>query len=146
MSMETSVQTNDQDGFTAETFAQFWAAPVLSETTTSPIAEDVTGYWPGDDEPLQGREAYVGALAELLQIVPDLTLTVAASAQEGEHIFIRWVAHATGGDGLAMEHSGVDVIKVQDGKVVENRIFFDRAQFESKLGRSLALDGAASVL
>jgi hypothetical protein len=33
----------------------------------------------------------------------------------------------------------VERIKVQDGKVVENRIFFHRAQFESKLGKSLEL-------
>jgi hypothetical protein len=28
---------------------------------------------------------------------------------------------------------------LRDGKVIENRIFFDRAEFERKLGRSLDL-------
>jgi hypothetical protein len=36
------------------------------------------------------------------------------------------------------EQTGVDRIKVRDGKVVENRIFFDRREFERKPGgRSL---------
>jgi hypothetical protein len=38
-----------------------------------------------------------------------------------------------------IEQTGVDRIKVRDGKVVENRIFIDRREFERKLGRSLAL-------
>jgi len=41
------------------------------------------GYWPGEDEPVRGREAYVGALVELLKRVPDLTLSVAESADNG---------------------------------------------------------------
>jgi hypothetical protein len=51
-------------------------------------------------------------------------------------MFIRWVAHATGANG-PIEVTGVDRIKVRDGKVVENRIFFDRTEFERKLGISL---------
>jgi ketosteroid isomerase-like protein len=75
----------------------------------------------------------------LLARVPDLTLSVAESADNGENLFIRWVAHATGADGKPIEHTGVDRIKLRDGKVIENRIFFDRAEFERKLGRSLDL-------
>ena len=71
--------------------------------------------------------------------MPDLTLTVAESAQEGDNLFIRWVASATDAEGREIEHTGVDRIRVVDGMVVENRIFFDREQFERKLGRSLEL-------
>jgi ketosteroid isomerase-like protein len=45
----------------------------------------------------------------------------------------------TAADGRQIEHTGVDRIRVVDGKVVENRIIFDRAQFERKLGKSLDL-------
>ena len=100
------------------------------------------GYWPGSDEPVRGRDEYVGALQELLARVPDLTLQVLESADNGEYLFLRWVAHATGAAGR-IEHTGVDRIKVIDGKVVENRIFFDRAEFERKLGVSLDLEEAA---
>jgi ketosteroid isomerase-like protein len=137
--MTEQIATSDhQQGFTAETFAAFWAKPDLSDPAgASNLAEDVVGYWPGADEPVSGREAYLAALVELLDRVPDLTLSVAESASNGEDLFVRWVAHAKGADGRPVEHTGVDRIKVREGKVVENRIFFDRAEFERKLGRSL---------
>jgi ketosteroid isomerase-like protein len=129
-----------EQGFTAKTFAAFWAKPDLSDPSgVSPLAEDVVGYWPGEEEPVRGREEYVGALQELLDRVPDLTLSVVESAGNEENLFIRWVAHATGADGKPIEHTGVDRIKVRDGKVVENRIFFDKAAFERKLGTKLTL-------
>jgi ketosteroid isomerase-like protein len=133
-----STATDEKQGFTAETFGAFWARPDLT-TPSDDLAEDVVGYWPGEEEPVRGREAYVAALRELLARVPDLTLSVAESADNGENLFIRWVAHATGADGKAIEHTGVDRIKVREGRVVENRIFFDRAEFERKLGKSLDL-------
>ncbi len=127
----------EREGFTVDTFARFWAKPDLS-TPSDDLREDVIGYWPGSDEPVRGREEYVGALGELLARVPDLTLEVVESADNGEYLFIRWVAHATGAGG-PIEHTGIDRVKVVDGQVVENRIFFDRAAFERKLGVSLEL-------
>jgi ketosteroid isomerase-like protein len=137
MTERTGTIEQEREGFTAETFAGFWAKPDLS-TPSNDLADDVVGYWPGTDEPVRGRDEYVGALAELLKRVPDLTLSVQESADNGEYLFIRWVAHATSVNGR-IEHTGVDRIKVVDGKVVENRIFFDRAAFERKLGVSLDL-------
>ena len=133
-----SATVEQREGFTAQTFAEFWAKPDVSPPSDA-IHDDVVGYWPGTDEPVRGRDEYVGALRELLARVPDLTLSVQESADNGEHIFIRWVAHATSADGERIEQTGVDRIRVVDGKVVENRIFFDRAQFERKLGKSLDL-------
>jgi ketosteroid isomerase-like protein len=124
--------------YTAESFREFWAKPDLSSPSED-IHDDVVGYWPGTDEPVRGRDEYLGKLRELLERVPDLTLMPQESADDGEHIFIRWVAHATSADGERIEQEGVDRIKVQDGKVVENRIFFDRGQFERKLGKPLDL-------
>jgi ketosteroid isomerase-like protein len=137
-----SPAVKEKEGFTAETFAEFWAKPDLS-TPSDDLADDVIGYWPGSDEPVRGRDEYVGALRELLARLPDLTLTVVESADNGEYLFIRWVAHVTGENGR-VEHTGVDRIKVVDGKVVENRIFFDRAEFERKLGTSLEVRGSSA--
>jgi ketosteroid isomerase-like protein len=137
-----STVAEQERGFTAETFAAFWAKPDLSDPSgASNLADGVVGYWPGEEEPVRGREEYLAALVELLNRVPDLTLSVAESADNGEHLFIRWVAHATGAEGKPIEHTGVDRIRVVGGKVVENRIFFDRAEFERKLGKSLDLLG-----
>ena len=135
-----SATAEGTEGFTAETFAAFWSNPDLSDPSgASNLAEDVVGYWPGDEEPVRGRDAYLAALVELLKRVPDLTLSVAESADNGENLFIRWVAHAKNAEGKRIEHTGVDRIKIENGKVVENRIFFDRSEFERKLGRSLDL-------
>ena len=140
MSEQTATAEPAQGGFSADTFAAFWAKPDLTnQAAAEPLAPDVVGYWPGSDEPIRGREAYFGALVQLLELVPDLSLRVAESATSGEDLFIRWIASATGEGGERIEQTGVDRIKVRDGKVVENRIFFDRAQFEGKLGRSLEL-------
>src|SRR3954452_24089362 len=137
MTPQTAAAEHEREGFTAETFAEFWAKPDLTSPSEN-LRDDVIGYWPGTDEPVRGRDEYVGALKELLARVPDLTLKVVESADNGEYLFIRWVAHATGTKGR-IEQTGVDRIKVVGGKVVENRIFFDRAQFERKLRVSLDL-------
>src|SRR5262245_47805903 len=109
-----------KDGFTAETFATFWAKPDLSDPARARLlADGVVGYWPGEDEPVRGRQAYIAALQELLDRVPDLRLSVAESADNGQHLFIRWVARASSADGRPIEHTGVDRIRVVDGKVVE---------------------------
>jgi SnoaL-like polyketide cyclase len=137
MTEQTTTVEKEREGFTADTFATFWAEPDLT-APSDVLHDDVIGYWPGSDEPVRGRDEYLGALEELLARVPDLTLQVMESADNGEYLFIRWVAHATGASGR-IEHPGVDRVKVVGGKVVENRIFFDRAQFERKLGVSLDL-------
>src|SRR5262245_39260602 len=141
MSRQSTTIERDRGGFTAETFASFWAKPDLS-TPSDNLHEGVIGYWPGADEPVRGRDEYVGALQELLRRVPDLTLSVQESADNGEYLFIRWVAHATNVDGQRIEHAGVDRIRLENGKVVENRIFFDRAEFERKLGTKLPSFGS----
>ncbi len=65
--------------FSAELFAAFWAAPDLSREM-SILADDIVGYWPGNPEPVRGREAYTAKIAELLAAAPDLRLEVVDSA------------------------------------------------------------------
>jgi hypothetical protein len=69
-------------------------------------------------------------------LLPDLRLEVAEHADNGEHIFVRWIMRATGRHG-AFEMGGVDRIKVRDGLVAENRIFFDTRRFEQLSGYEL---------
>ena len=75
MTEQTATIENEREGFTAEVFAEFWAKPDLS-TPSDDLHDEVIGYWPGTDEPVRGRDEYVGALHELLARVPDLTLRV----------------------------------------------------------------------
>ncbi|MDX6397390.1 MAG: hypothetical protein QOJ43_798 [Gaiellaceae bacterium] len=122
--------------FTIDTFAEFWAAPKLDPGDNN-LAEDVVGYWPGRYGTVSGIEEYVGILAKLLDAVPDLTLAVAEHAESGEYIFVRWIASGTGRGG-SFEFTGIDRIKVVDGKVKENYIRFDIAEFEEATGVSLS--------
>ena len=131
--MSTDADTNPQQPFTVETFAQFWAAPSTGPDAMVPLADDVVGYWPGSEEPVRGPEQYVAALDQLLQAVPDLTLEVAEHAENGENLFIRWIATGTGVHG-PLEIVGIDRIRVVDGKVKENIIRFDPAELEHAIG------------
>jgi hypothetical protein len=129
-----TAQTETQPAFSADAFAAFWAAPSADAVRTELFTADVVGYWP--DTVVRGPEAYTARLRDLLAVLPDLRLEVGDYADNGEHIFVRWIMRATGRNG-AFEMGGVDRIKVRDGLVAENRIFFDTRRFEQLSGYEL---------
>jgi hypothetical protein len=135
--MEPTTTTTEVAPFTVDTFAEFWADPT-SAGPPDELADDIVGYWPGREEPIRGKADYVGTLGKLFTLVPDLTLAVAEHAENGEYLFIRWIATGTGASG-AFEQTGVDRIKIADGKVAENVIVFDRAAMEEKVGAKLPI-------
>jgi len=65
-----------------EGFARFWANPNPA-VLPSLLADDVVGYFPGDAEPVRGRDAYIAKIAQFLQLLPDLRLEVAEHATNG---------------------------------------------------------------
>lgn len=109
--------------WSVEKYAAFWAAPDLGSTSDE-LAADIKGYWPGMHEPLQGVEAYVRPLRELLRSVPDFTLEVANHAHYGDTVFIRWIATGTL-NGASLSFDGVDCVRHRNGRVIENRIYSD---------------------
>jgi hypothetical protein len=115
--------------FSAELFAAFWAAPDMSHGMEV-LADDIIGYWPGDNEPVRGFQAYTQKIADLLAVAPDLKLevidsaTVAGPAEGEELVFLHYVGHATGPDG-PIEIRGIDRVRTRDGIVVENVIRYD---------------------
>jgi hypothetical protein len=119
--------------FGVEHFAAFWDAPDLSKAALV-LADDVTGDWPGDPEPVRGVDAYVERIAAVLDEVPDLRLDVLEHAQNDDVLFIHWLATGTGKTGR-FEFDGVDRIKIgADGKVAENVIRYDTARFAELVG------------
>jgi SnoaL-like domain len=117
---------------TIEGFARFWENP--NPAVLPPfLAEDVVGYFPGDAEPVRGRDDYVARIAQFLALLPDLRLEVAEHATNGENHFVRWIARATGAKG-PFEFSGIDRIKSRDGLVTENRVVFDTGLFADLVG------------
>jgi hypothetical protein len=115
--------------FSVEHWAVFWANP-HPDLAGRVVTPDVVGHWPGDAEPVRGVTAYKRRIARILARVPDLRLTVAEHASNGEFLFIRWIARGTGG-GRPFELSGVDRLRLRDGLVRENWVYYDPVRFES---------------
>jgi len=67
---------------------------------------------------------YSRALAELIELLPDMRLSVAEHATNGDTVFVRWIMRATGRNG-PFRFTGIDRIRLRDGRVAENVIRFD---------------------
>ena len=122
--------------WSVEHFAAFWAQPD-PELARGFLTDDVVGYWPWSEQPVRGVEQYLQGLAGVLALVPDLHLEMAEHASNGDVIFIRWIAHGTGAKG-PMQMSGIDRIRLRNGKVAENFICFDTARFQALVGKAQA--------
>jgi ketosteroid isomerase-like protein len=129
---EQAVATADQQGWSVETFAGFWANPDPS-LVPPVLTEDVVGYWPALDEPVRGREDYTRCIAQLVEALPGMRLEVAEHAGSGDFVFVRWIMHATGEHG-PFELTGIDRVRVRGPQVAENVIVCDTAAFEERSG------------
>jgi hypothetical protein len=116
-------------------FAAFWARPD-AQLVRYAVTEDVTGYWPWSETPVRGTDEYVQRIADILALVPDLHMEVAEHASNGEFVFIRWIAHGSGAQG-PIELSGIDRIRLREGRVAENIIRFDTARFQTLVGKKV---------
>ena len=127
--------TQTRPAFSAEMWAAFWAAPDVSRVEDI-LADDIVGYWQGVPEPVRGRAAYVGKIAELITAAPDLALelvdsaTVDGSTPGEQLIYLHYVGRGTGPDG-PFAIRGLDRVRTRDGIVVENVIRYDRVELAS---------------
>lgn len=122
----------DPPGWSVERFAEFWSNPSVDDVPAL-VTDDVVGWWPGADQPVRGVQAYTQALADILQLLPDMRLHVAEHATQGDMVFVRWIMRATGKSG-PFELSGIDRIRMRDGRVAENIIRFDSAHLQRLAG------------
>jgi len=129
----SATETTTEFRFGVEHFAAFWDAPDLSRAGLV-LSPEVTGDWPGDPEPVRGVDAYVERIAEVLDLVPDIRLEVLEHAENGDFLFIHWLATGTGKDG-PFELDGIDRIAIgEDGRVAGNVIRYDTARFAELAG------------
>lgn len=126
---ESTIEASSRTGWSVEQFEAFWSNPDPALVELA-VTKDVVGDWAGDAEPVRGVEDYKARIAQVLQRAPDLKLEVAEHAQNGEFVFIRWIAHATGKRGAPVEFTGMDRIRLRDGLVAENIIRYDPRLFE----------------
>lgn len=121
------------EGWSPALFAEYWARPEAVYLRDM-VTDDVVGHWPGGVT-VEGPAAYIEALEQLLAALPDLRLEVPDFAVNGDVAFVRWVMHATGANG-PFQMSGVDCVHTRDGRVCENFINFDGAEFRRLSGQA----------
>jgi hypothetical protein len=114
-------------------WTRFWANPdpdVARARIATVALPNVTAHWPYQNKTVRGIDEYRDYIIELLTLVPDLALTLEEHATDGNNSFLRWSAHGTGPDG-PIRCSGVDRVRTEGGKVIENRIFSDHCIFRT---------------
>lgn len=127
------LRTMIAEGWSPALFAEYWAAPEASYLPDM-VTDDVVGHWPGAGT-VEGPAAYIGALEQLLEALPDIRLEVPDFAVNGNVAFVRWVMHATGVNG-PFQMNGVDCVHTRNGRVCENFINFDAAEFRRHTGQA----------
>lgn len=101
---------------------------------------------------LRGKTAIRGFFGELIGAFPDFDLDVVHMTGDDQHAVLQW--HATGTftgasfqgihpTGRSVELRGCDVVRVEDGKVRSNTIYYDGLAFARQIGL-LPREGSAT--
>ncbi|MEM9056312.1 MAG: nuclear transport factor 2 family protein [Pseudomonadota bacterium] len=106
----------------AAMFAAFNAHDV--EALKALYAEDAVVYSPESCEPRVGRDAIGASYAELFTQIPDVKDTVQTVVSEGKRAAVVFTA-ASAQPGMAFELSISAFLVIEDGLVVEDRVFYD---------------------
>lgn len=111
---------------------RFWSKPD-PKNAMEVLHPEVVSYWPGLNAPVIGPVNYVGCLAALVQMLPDVRLVIPEHAYAENLYFVSWIMLATGKNGF-FELEGVDRIRLCDGLLIENLVIFDTAAFATRSG------------
>ncbi len=131
-----------------ETLLHQWFEEVWNNKSEDAIdelfAEDgiANGLNDADGNPLRGPENFKTLHRAFLAAYPDLTITVEDTVSEGDKIAARCTVRATHtGDGLGVaptnqpvEFTGMTIVKIKDGKIVEAWNEFDFMKMYSQVG------------
>lgn len=105
-------------------------------------SDDYVGHDPTKPEPIRGIEAAKEEAAGYRAAFSDLTLTIDNQVAEGEYVVTRWTARGThDGDldgiaptGRSATTGGISMIRVVDGKIVEDYTEWDALGLMTQLG------------
>lgn len=105
-------------------------------------SEDYVGHDPAKPEPIRGIEGAKEEAAGYRAAFPDLTLTIDHQVAEGEYVVTRWTARGTHeGDlegiaptGVKATTGGISIVRVVDGKIVEDYTQWDALGLMTQLG------------
>jgi steroid delta-isomerase-like uncharacterized protein len=106
------------------------------------MTADVVMHHPSSPVPVAGREAVVGFLGAFRAGFPDLHMVAEDVFAEGDKVAVRW--HVTGTHteslfgipptGKKMDVAGISVLRVADGKIVEDWVSEDSLGMMKQLG------------
>ena len=103
-------------------------------------------------EPARGPQQIAKFVAEIRTAFPDFKLEVKQRVAEGDHVVSQWTATGTQkGDFLAIpptgkriEIDGMTLAQVKDGKIADERVYFDRLGMLEQLGVAPNMHAAAA--
>lgn len=104
--------------------------------------EDYVGYDPAKPEPIRGIEGAKEEAAGYRAAFSDLTLTIEQQVAEGEYVVTRWTARGThdgnlegiAPTGVSATTGGISIVRIVDGKIVEDRTQWDALGLMTQLG------------
>ena len=91
---------------------------------------------------VHGRDAFEAYVRELRTAFPDFTITVEAALEDAEMVMTEWTGRGTHeGEfnglpptGRTFEHRGMSKFVIADGKVQEERMYYDPREIAEQLG------------
>lgn len=116
----------DEHKALARRFGQVWS-PGGQAIVDQLAAPDLTVFYPALREPLHGPEAFKQLLGTFYTAFPNAQVTISELIAEGDTVASRWRMHGTHqGDfrgipptGRAVAWTGITILRIKDGKIVE---------------------------
>lgn len=106
------------------------------------VAEDAVAYDPTQPEPVRGPEGIKELITMYRSAFPDLSFEVQETVTDGEWVAVRWTSTGTHeGELMGIEPTGkktavegIELDRIEDGKIVESRVSWDALGLLQQLG------------
>ncbi|UCG80829.1 MAG: ester cyclase [Desulfobacterales bacterium] len=106
------------------------------------MSQDIVMHHPSSPTPVNGREAVVGFLKAFRAGFPDLKMVAEDVFGEGNKVAVRWRASGTHEaelfgippTGKSMNVAGISILRIVDGKIVEDWVSEDSLGLMQQLG------------
>lgn len=108
---------------------------------------------PNQPQPIRGTQQIADYVVEVRTGFPDFTIEITRQIGEGEQVVREWTCTGTHNGvfqgipatGRRVVISGVSLQRMQDGKITEERVYFDRLALLTQLGVVPGAEQSAAV-
>jgi steroid delta-isomerase-like uncharacterized protein len=95
-----------------------------------------------EEERIEGRDALLAFVAEIVDAFPDCTVEIRRETGSGRHVVVEWIFRGTQvkdfgtipGKGQAIALSGISVFEMDGDLISEEHTYWDNATFLSAAG------------